>query len=63
MILSPIKNAILKLKKHYLLQKRFNRFLWCTLDTLACYMIEGGSSKDYAKTRTFLWNNEENFLN
>ena len=25
-------------------------------------MIEGGSSKDYAKTRTFLWNNEEIFF-
>ena len=29
--------------------------------TLACYMIEGGSSKDYAKTRTFLWNNKQIF--
>ena len=25
-------------------------------------MIEGGSSKDYAKTRTFLWNNEQIFF-
>jgi uroporphyrinogen decarboxylase len=25
-------------------------------------MIDGGSSKDYAKTRTFLWNNEEIFF-
>ena len=30
--------------------------------TLACYMIEGGSSKDYVKTRTFLWNNEKIFF-
>ena len=24
-------------------------------------MVEGGSSKDYVKTRTFLWNNEKTF--
>ena len=29
---------------------------------LACYMIDGGSSKDFIKTRTFLWNNEKLFI-
>ena len=29
--------------------------------TLACYMLEGGGSKDYIKTRRFLWNDEITF--
>ena len=59
--LSAIKNAIVKIK----------RFISPTTDligfcgapwTLSCYMIEGGPSKDYLKTRTFLWDNEKMFI-
>ena len=30
--------------------------------TIACYMIDEGSSKDYSKTRAFLWNDEKTFI-
>ena len=59
--LIPIKNAIFEIKKVLSPSKDLIGFCGAPW-TLACYMIEGGSSKDYAKTRTFLWNNEEKFF-
>ena len=56
-----IKNAILKIKEILLPSKDLIGFCGAPW-TLACYMIDGGSSKDYSKTRTFLWNNEEIFF-
>ena len=57
----PIKNAIFKIKKTLPFSKDLIGFCGAPW-TLACYMIDAGSSKDYAKTRTFLWNNEEIFF-
>ena len=59
--LIPIKNAIFEIKKVLSPSKDLIGFCGAPW-TLACYMIEGGSSKDYAKTRTLLWNNEEKFF-
>lgn len=57
----PIRKAIFKIKK--LLPSSKDLIGFCGSPwTLACYMIDGGSSKDYTKTRTFLWNNEEIFF-
>ena len=56
-----IKDAIFEIKK--MLPDTKDLIGFCGAPwTLACYMIEGGSSKDYVKTRTFLWNNERIFL-
>ncbi len=57
---TPIKNAIFKIKETLPSSKDLIGFCGAPW-TLACYMIDGGSSKDYVKTRTFLWNNEEMF--
>ena len=59
--LSSIKNAISEIKKSIPSSKDLIGFCGAPW-TLACYMIDGGSSKDFAKTRTFLWNNEELFF-
>ena len=58
----PIKNAIMKIKSLISPTKELIGFCGAPW-TLSCYMIDGGSSKDYAKTRTFLWNNKETFIN
>ena len=57
----PLKNAILEIKE--LLPSSKDLIGFCGAPwTLACYIIDAGSSKDFAKTRTFLWNNEEIFF-
>ena len=59
--LEPIKNAIRKIKK--LINSKQDLIGFCGAPwTLSCYMIEGGSSKDYSKTRKFLWDNEKLFI-
>ena len=56
----PIKNAITKIKN--LINPKQDLIGFCGAPwTLSCYMIERGSSKDYIKTRKFLWNNEKLF--
>ena len=59
--IKPIKNAIVKLKSFIPPTKELIGFCGAPW-TLSCYMLEGGSSKDYVKTRTFLWNDEETFI-
>lgn len=59
--LTPIKKAIFEIKKTLPPLKDLIGFCGAPW-TLACYMIEGGSSKDFAKTRAFLWNNEKSFF-
>ena len=58
---TPIKKAIFEIKKTLPPLKDLIGFCGAPW-TLACYMIEGGSSKDFAKTRAFLWNNEKSFF-
>ncbi len=58
--LEPVKNAIVKIKSIISPKKELIGFCGAPW-TLSCYMLEGGSSKDYVKTRTFLWNEEKTF--
>ena len=58
--LEPIKNAIVKVKDIISPKKELIGFCGAPW-TISCYMLEGGSSKDYVKTRTFLWNEEKIF--
>ena len=59
--LASIKNAISKIKK--ILPSTKDLIGFCGAPwTLSCYMIEGGSSKDYVNTRKFLWNEEKLFI-
>ena len=59
--LEPIKNAILKIKT--LINPEQDLIGFCGAPwTLSCYMIDGGSSKDYTRTRKFLWDNEKLFI-
>ena len=58
--LFPIKRAISKVKKIIPVTKDLIGFCGAPW-TLTCYMIECGSSKDYVKTRKFLWDNEKLF--
>ncbi len=58
--LAAIKNAIIKIKNF--ISPATDLIGFCGAPwTLSCYMIEGGPSKDYLKTRTFLWDNEKTF--
>ena len=59
--LTPIKNAIVKIKRSMPVNKDLIGFCGAPW-TLACYMIEEASSKDYVKTRRFLWNDEKSFI-
>jgi len=59
--LKPIENAITKIKSLIPSTKELIGFCGAPW-TLACYMIDEGGSKDYAKTRTFLWNDEKTFV-
>ena len=59
--LISIKNAIIGIKKIITPAKDLIGFCGAPW-TLSCYMIEGRSSKDFLKTRTFLWNNEKTFI-
>ncbi len=58
--LSPIESAIIKIKEKISNEKDLIGFCGAPW-TLACYMIEGKSSKDFHKTRRFLWNDREAF--
>ena len=58
--LKPIKNAIGNIKDKIGSNKDLIGFCGAPW-TLSCYMIEGGSAKDFVKTRTLLWNNEKLF--
>ena len=59
--LKPIKKAIIKIKNLISTKKELIGFCGAPW-TLCCYMLEGGSSKDYPITRTFLWNEEKTFI-
>ena len=59
--LNPIKDAIIDIKKRIPTTKDLIGFCGAPW-TLACYMVEGSSSKDYKKTRIFLWDNERSFI-
>lgn len=56
----PIRNAIVNIKK--LISPSIELIGFCGAPwTLSCYMIERGTSKDFSKTRTYLWNEEKTF--
>ena len=59
--LLPIKKAILRIKDIIPPTKDLIGFCGAPW-TLACYMIEGQSSKDFINTRKFLWNDERSFI-
>ena len=59
MIFIPIKNALMKIKT---IPSTKDLIGFCGAPwTLACYMLEGSGSKDYIKTRRFLWDDEKTF--
>ena len=58
--LDPIKKAINIIRKKIPIEKDLIGFCGAPW-TLACYMIEGKSSKDFHKTRRFAWNDKELF--
>ena len=60
--LTPIKNAIGKIKKSIGSNKDLIGFCGAPW-SLSCYMVEGGGAKDFVKTRKLLWNNEKLFVN
>ena len=59
--LIPIRNAIGSIKEIIPSTKDLVGFCGAPW-TISCYMLEGGSSKDYARTRKFLWDNEKLFI-
>ena len=59
--LISIKNAIGKIRETVSLKKDLIGFCGAPW-TISCYMLEGGSSRDYSKTRKFLWDNEKLFI-
>ena len=59
--LVPIKNAIGNIKELIPSTKDLVGFCGAPW-TISCYIIEGGSSRDYSKTRKFLWDNEKLFI-
>ena len=59
--LEPLKNSILTLKEELPKSKSLIGFAGAPW-TLACYMIEGQSSKDFINTRKALWNSNKWFM-
>ena len=59
---TPIKNAISKIREVISPKKDVIGFCGAPW-TLACYMIEGSTSKDFPNTRKLLWNEESLFFN
>ncbi len=59
--LEPLKKSILTLKKELPESKSLIGFAGAPW-TLACYMIEGQSSKDFINTRKAIWNSNKWFM-
>ncbi len=60
-VFNSIKNSIIDIKKS--ISPSVDIIGFCGAPwTLSCYMIEGRSSKDFLKTRTYLWNDKKTFI-
>ncbi len=60
-VLEPIGTAIKQVKSKIPISKDLIGFAGAPW-TIACYMIEGGTSKNFEKIREILWNDERGFL-